>query len=205
MALVYYDPEMTMRAARAQYFDVNHFGESGGYDDAWVDFKLGPVPFPFPNTAGRIRAVKVHDLHHILTAYDTDLIGEFEIGAWEVGAGCKDFYAAWFLNLGGLAAGAFAAPKRTFRAYLRGRKTESLYGRSLDEMLDRSVADMRRETRADDPIPSATFGDVLRFTAWFACGAVAMSVFGVVGFFAAPLALLFGLRKNKVKAESAAA
>jgi hypothetical protein len=74
-----YEPEMTMRDALARYFEVNAFGADGGYNDAWVDFKLGPMPFPFPNTQSRVRALRYHDLHHILTNYDTDTLGEFEI------------------------------------------------------------------------------------------------------------------------------
>lgn len=94
MALVHYDEGLTMREARAIYFEVNGFGADGGYGDAWVDFKLGPLPVPFPNTRARVRAVRYHDLHHVLTGYDTNTIGEFEISAWELGAGCKDLIAA---------------------------------------------------------------------------------------------------------------
>ncbi|NUO49060.1 MAG: hypothetical protein HOV80_09415, partial [Polyangiaceae bacterium] len=49
MVAVSYDPSMTMRQARDKYFAENGFGEDGGYSDTWVDFKRGPVPFPFPN------------------------------------------------------------------------------------------------------------------------------------------------------------
>ena len=100
-----YELDGTMRAARARYFEANAFGADGGYDDAWVHLKVGPLPVSFPHTRERVRAVRYHDLHHVVTGYDTDLIGEFEISAWELGAGCKDFWAAWFLNLAGVAAG----------------------------------------------------------------------------------------------------
>ena len=45
----------------------------------------------FPNTDSRKRAVPLHDLHHILTGYKTDWMGEAEIGAWELRAGCNSF------------------------------------------------------------------------------------------------------------------
>src|SRR6185436_2453344 len=136
MTRVAYDPEQTMREARARYFQVNQFGDNGGYDDAWVDFKLGPIPMPFPNTASRVRAVRYHDLHHVLTGYDTNTIGEFEISAWEIAAGCKGYIAAWQLNLGGMFAGMFVSPPRIWRAFLRGRRSDTLYDRSFDELLD---------------------------------------------------------------------
>jgi hypothetical protein len=78
--LTEYPLDSTLRDARRTYFEVNGFGATGGYDDAWVDFKLGPLPFPFPNTKARIRAVQYHDLNHVLTGYDTDTIGEFDRG-----------------------------------------------------------------------------------------------------------------------------
>src|SRR5688572_33141544 len=102
--------EITVREALARYFEANGFGANGGYDEPWVDFKLGPIPMPFPNTKGRVRAVGYHDLHHVLTGYTTGTIGEFEIAAWEIAAGCKGFVAAWALNLGGMAGGLFSAP-----------------------------------------------------------------------------------------------
>ncbi|KYF58527.1 hypothetical protein BE08_42045 [Sorangium cellulosum] len=178
MALVQYDEGLTMRQARAIYFDVNRFGADGGYGDAWVDFKLGPLPVPFPNTQARVRAVRYHDLHHVLTGYDTNTIGEFEISAWELGAGCKDFVAAWQLNLGGLIAGLLSAPRRTVRAFLRGRRSESLYGRPFEALLDRTVGDLRREMRVDAPPSGPTAGDVL----WLALASLAGLVVGVVGF-----------------------
>src|SRR5262245_39608544 len=119
--LVAYADTMTMREARKVYFEANGFGETGGYEDDWVDFKLGPLPMPFPNTKARKEAVRYHDLHHILTGYDTDIVGEFEISAWEIAAGCKTMAAAWALNLGGMAGGLFRAPRRVFAAFVRGR------------------------------------------------------------------------------------
>ncbi|KYG03020.1 hypothetical protein BE21_53695 [Sorangium cellulosum] len=177
MALVQYDEGLTMREARAIYFEVNGFGADGGYGDAWVDFKLGPLPVPFPNTPARVRAVRYHDLHHVLTGYDTNTIGEFEISAWELGAGCKDFVAAWHLNLGGLFAGLLSAPRRTVRAFLRGRRSESLYGRPFEALLDRTVGELRREMRADAPSSGPTVSDAL----WLALATLGGLAVGVVG------------------------
>src|SRR4051794_18084611 len=123
MATYAADPELTLAVARDEYFRVNEFGEDGGHGDAWVDFKLGPIPMPFPNTSGRVAAVRFHDLHHALTGYATDTLGEFEISAWEIGAGCGRYRMGWQLNLGGMLAGALSAPRRTWRAFVRGRQS----------------------------------------------------------------------------------
>lgn len=164
-----YAPSLTLRAARDLYFAANGFGADGGYSSPWVDFKLGPIPMPFPNSAGRVRAVRFHDLHHILTGYATDTMGELEIAAWELGAGCKDFLAAWQLNLGGLAAGMVASPRRMLRAFRRGRRSESLYGRDLEALLERTVGEMREECGVDRPI-EARASDYPRFVAAWSAG-----------------------------------
>jgi len=136
---------MSLRDARRIYFEANGFGDDGGYGEKWVDFKLGRVPFPIPNSPSRVRAVRFHDLHHVLTGYDTNLIGEFEISAWEVAAGCKTFAAAWALNLSGMVAGALVAPRRTFRAFVRGRRSSTLYGELFEPLLEMTVQEAREK------------------------------------------------------------
>lgn len=191
-----YPETMTMRAARAIYFHANAFGSDGGYDDAWVDFELGTIPLPFRNTAARVRAVRYHDLHHILTGYATDIVGEFEISAWELAAGCKDFHAAWVLNLGGIAGGLLRAPGRTFRAFVRGRRDVSLYGSAFEPLLDRTVGDLRADHVHSTPNEAARAADMAAFVLAGALGLVV----GVL-LFAVVLAFVpFGLRNRAKRA-----
>jgi hypothetical protein len=144
---VRYDDAMTVREARAKYFADNGFGD-GGYEDRWVRFKVGPFPVAIPNTGSRKRAVRLHDLHHVATGYDTDLRGEAEIAAWELAAGCKDHVAAWLLNLGALPLGLFLAPGRLLDAWRRGRRSRSLYdGEFRESLLDMTVGELRARLR----------------------------------------------------------
>jgi len=171
---VKYEPELTLEAARARYFEANGFPLDGGYDSKWVDFELGPIPMPFPNTEARRRAVKVHDLHHVLTGYQTDIFGEGEISAWELAAGCKGAVAAWILNAGGMAFGVLIAPKRTWRAWLRGRSSRSLYDRPFGrELLAQRVGDVQRELGIPpkNAESKATPLDVVTFIAMWQLGA----------------------------------
>jgi hypothetical protein len=153
----------TMREALREYFEVNRFGVDGGYSAKWVDFKLGPVPFPFPNTEGRKKAVRFHDLNHVLTGYRTDTVSEFEISAWEIGAGCGEFAAAWVINLGGLAAGLFTSPLRVFRAFVRGRRQRASYALDYDAMMEREVVDVQRELGIGDERINTQLSDVVLF------------------------------------------
>ncbi|MFO0759987.1 MAG: hypothetical protein U0359_26115 [Byssovorax sp.] len=187
-----YDPSMTLRAARQRYFEDNGFGADGGYGARWVDFKLGPLPMPFPNTDARRRAVVYHDLHHLVTGYRTDFLGELEISAWEIGAGCKGFVVPWQLNLAGLYTGAFLIPRRTFRAFLRGRRSESLYGRSVDALLDRTVGEVTAEALSDEPA-AARASDYALFALAFAAGCLSSLLSLALFVIAGPLFALLGL------------
>jgi hypothetical protein len=161
-----YDPALTMREARARYFADNGFSEAG-YDDAWVKLEAGPIPMWIPNSASRKRAVRFHDLHHVLTSYPTTWVGEGEIGAWEVATGCGDHHAAWVLNLGAMAVALVLAPRAVYRAFLRGRATENLYHQPwADALLDERVGDLRARLNLSAPQPPPTTRDRLAFLAW---------------------------------------
>ena len=150
---------------------------------------LGPIPFAFPNTAARVRAVRLHDLHHVATGYDTSVLGEAEIGAWEIGE-----------LLPGLRGGLDPEPVRdelglwidagaVFRAFLRGRHTGNLYLGEWDEaLLDARVGELRGRLRLAQPVPPATAADRAAFLGW-ALLAAALSL-ATSALVLAPLVLL---------------
>jgi hypothetical protein len=138
------DATLATREARERYFRENGFGEDGGYGARWVKFRMGPLRFAIPNTPARVRAVRYHDLHHVVTGYATDWTGEGEIGAWELASGCAGFVAAWVLNLYALAIGLVVAPRAMWRAFVRGRHTRNLYRTPWSEgLLDAPVRELR--------------------------------------------------------------
>ena len=117
---------VTVGEARERYFRENGLSEAG-YAARWVRLQAVPLPMYFPNTRSRVRAVRLHDLHHIATGYGTSWIGEAEIGAWELAAGCGRHYAAWLLNLSVLPLGLVLSPRRIWQAWRRGRRARTLY------------------------------------------------------------------------------
>lgn len=183
MQRVDYSEEQTLESARRQYFECNGFGPDGGYSDAWVKVKLGPLPFPFPNTPARVRAVRYHDLHHIVTGYPTTLQGEMEIGAWELATGCRSFPAAWHLNMAALGGGVFVAPLRVLRAHARGRRSRNLYNRTFDAtLLGTRVGVARAELGLLDRTPAPlTAADIVTFVPVAAAAvAIGVSTFALV-------------------------
>src|SRR5262245_1592727 len=87
-------PQTLREAAAAHQLGMADAGVDADPDARWVRIKIGPIPFAYPNTKARKRLVRAHDLHHLLTGYGTDLLGEAELGAWELGTGIRDRSAA---------------------------------------------------------------------------------------------------------------
>jgi len=165
-----YADAMQVRAARAEYFAANGFSEAG-YTDRLVKLQLGPVPLYIVNSAARVRSVRLHDIHHVLTGYDTDVQGEGEIACFELAAGCADHWAAWYLNLNALA---IALPQGTgplLRAFARGRRSRCLYDREWDDaILDETVGALRSRLTLAPREVEATRSERVAFAATAAAG-----------------------------------
>ncbi len=161
-----YADALSVRAARDAYYAANGFSEAA-YRDRWARVKLGPIPVVFPNTPSRQRALPMHDLHHVATGFATTIVGEAEIGAWEVAAGCGTLWAAWVLDAGAFAYGLVLAPRKIYRAFVRGRHARSLYRAGWDDaLLELTVGELRE--RIEGEPARATWRDRVAFAAWTA-------------------------------------
>jgi hypothetical protein len=159
-----YDPTATVRAAREHYFSTNGFAADGGYTQRWVKLSAGPLSFYIYNSQARVRAVRYHDIHHVLTEYATTWRGEAEIAAWELASGCGRHIAAWFLNLSAMAIGVLLWPADVWRAWRRGLQSGNLYSEAFDDaLLDTHVGSLRRRLALDRELPPAGAGAVLSF------------------------------------------
>jgi hypothetical protein len=80
--------------------------------------------------------------------------------------------AAYGLNLGGMALGMLIAPRRTWRAWVRGRQSGVLYRTRIDDqLLQRKLGDVRRELGLDRTPGPASIGDALLFFVYWQVGA----------------------------------
>ena len=160
-----YEPEMSLGDARKLYFELNGFPFDGGYEERWIKVKMWRIPVWLPNTKGRRQAVRLHDLHHIVTEYPTTWRGEAEISAWEIGGGgLHRYYAGWILDLMNIAQGLVINPRGLHRAFLRGRQSRNLYRSEFnDELLAHSVGEVRQRLRLDEQQRPASSRDRLAF------------------------------------------
>src|SRR6185295_10290050 len=140
-----FSDDLKVKDALQIYFSKYHF-KDGGYNLKWFKIKFGKIYIPFPNIKSRVRAVKYHDIHHLVTEYKADYRGEAEIGAWEIASGCGSYYVAWILNLGSMLIGLLFYPRSLFNAFIRGRKcrTNLYHGTIYDNnLLNKSIGELR--------------------------------------------------------------
>lgn len=162
-----YPDDIKIKDALPLYFKKYHFSD-GGYDDKYFKIKIGRLFIPVPNTKTRIKAVKFHDVHHLLTEYSAFWKGEVEIGAWEIASGCGNLWIAWFLNFGSFAVGVFLYPKALYNAFMMGRHVKSnlYHGSEYNEaLLNRRIGELRNEFRVGQ-VKNNSGSDLLCFGAW---------------------------------------
>jgi len=162
-----YPDELKIKDALQLYFSANHF-KDGGYQDRYFKLKIGSVFIPVPNTKTRIAAVKIHDIHHVLTEYTTSWQGEVELSAWEIASGCEKYSAAWILNFGSFFIGLFLFPRHLYRAFFRGRKcATNLYFKTEynEALLNKTVGELREKIDVDSARRNE-IRDYIAFTLW---------------------------------------
>ncbi|MEM7156095.1 MAG: hypothetical protein AAF799_24795 [Myxococcota bacterium] len=192
----------TLRQARDRYL-----GEAGlstaTYTDDWVDIRLGPLPLRLPNTTARKKVLPLHDLHHALTGYKADIRGEAEIGAWELAGGIGTHTVGYVLDLLTFAWAPWVLPRRTWRAFVRGRHSKNFYREPLPldpALLEENLEDVQRRLKLDVE-HRATAADVTAFIGWYLV-ALLMSVFGLLGL---PLMVALGLWGQRQARQTVAA
>ncbi|HLM74811.1 MAG TPA: hypothetical protein VK459_19015 [Polyangiaceae bacterium] len=141
--------EMTVREARDRYLAKNGFTVEGYRAPTFQIDVLG-ITWTLPNPEARRQVVPLHDIHHVVTGYGTDLAGEAEQSAWELRGGIHSWFL-WLFKLSAIFLGLFLAPRRVVRALRRARGQRTLY---LDPPPYEVILEMRvGELRAKLGIP----------------------------------------------------
>jgi len=95
----------------------------------------------------------MHDLWHVLTGYGTDPLGEAALIAFSQAQIPTRSFPVLLLGaaLKGPKSWDLAWPRYLWRAYRRGKRARLLTAAPLEEMLDRPLAEVRRELRIGAP------------------------------------------------------
>jgi len=120
------------RLSREEALSLLRRGRSGEPAEPSWTCRVGPVVLCFPNFEWRRRALDAHDLHHLMAGYPMTIRGEFQMAAWELGAGRYPDWRATFFCSPLVLAGLLWSPRRMIAAFQAGRRSQSLYS-SLGE------------------------------------------------------------------------
>jgi hypothetical protein len=133
-----------LQAARDLYLAANG-SRIRDYAASTFTIRFWGISVKFPDTANRKRVIPLHDLRHVLTGYETTWIGEAEIGAWELRAGCTTLIA-YFPNRSGVIIGLCISPAGVWRAFVAAKGQHTLYRDSMryDSLLQMIVGEVRK-------------------------------------------------------------
>jgi hypothetical protein len=167
----------TPREILSKFYSDNNLPPDGGQSSGCVEIKLSKnFRLYFPNFNERRKAVLKHDMHHLLTGYETTVCGESEISAWEIASGCKSYWAAFLLDTSGLMLGFLINYYGILKAFARGRRTKNLYYDMLsdEKALDMQVSELRSLLFLDKYTQNTkpTFTDFIQFSLFSVFGAL---------------------------------
>ena len=123
---------LSVQEALEVYLNENGFTIEE-YDLDAVNVTFWGFTFSLPNPPARKIAVRFHDLHHLMTGYGTDPVGEGEISAWELRKGIRVFgiYVQLIIFFGTLL-GLIHSPCRVWRAWKASKSSQRLPSISLE-------------------------------------------------------------------------
>ena len=163
-------------ALRRHYAGSNWLADGGCADHRWTLLRAGPVEVRLKNFRWRKQALLRHDIHHLLTRYPCTATGEFQIAAWEFAGGRFPHVLSTVFCLPLVGLGAVAIPKRSFRSYVLGRRSKTVYAiHSTQDLLASSVAELRDQCLPSSQ-PDATVGDLAAYLALVAISLALMAL-----------------------------
>lgn len=178
-----FPPTSTIAEVLPAFYRKYNLGKDGGRSDDSVKIVFFKNFYVYiPNIDNRRKAVLKHDIHHIVTGYKSDFIGETEIAAWELAIGCKKYWAAAVLDMSGFAWGYLFNLRRVFAAFVTGRRTRNLYDDSIpnSDALKMTILELRARLGLETATHrNPTWGETLLFI-WFGIRAFVHTVLSVV-------------------------
>ena len=145
---------MNVQHALDDFYDQHGYGREGGIDKKWDMIKFGPVALPLLNLESRRKNIFMHDIHHLVTGYDTTWLGEGSVCSWEIATGgWKHLYFPWLLTLWAMAVGVMLYPRASYRAFQAGLLMDNALtgGLSKPAMYVLTLDELRERLRRDVP------------------------------------------------------
>ena len=184
--------DKTIRELLPGFYKEYNLGMDGGQSSSSVRIELTKnLTLYIPNFTARRKAVLKHDIHHIVTGYRSTFKGESEIGAWEIGSGCRHYWAAWVLDASGFISGILFNLWGVLKAFARGRRTRNLYYDNIpdDKALEMKQSEIQKLLLLDKypKNTSPSFIDILIFAVY----ALAGLIYSVLSMLLIPFILVY--------------
>ncbi len=114
--------------------------------DTWYRMPIFGRRVPLFRVRGRLKeALTTHDVHHLITGFDTGLKGECELCAWELASGgCHTYVSFWLDRLLFAPIAILCAPIRFVRAFWSGLGARNAYPVDKTQLLAMDVDEVRR-------------------------------------------------------------
>jgi hypothetical protein len=153
----------TVGEALRRHYSSNGLPVDGGRSTEKWTLRLGPLILRLRNVGWRQRALERHDVHHVLTGYECTPTGEMQIATWEFAAGpFPSLRSALFcLPLVGL--GALIVPRRSLTAFVRGRRSRTLYAMPASTDFRSMEVDVLRRQFLPEAHHSMTWADIILY------------------------------------------
>ena len=142
--------DTSVKQSLSEFYQLNNFEADGGVSNLVSWAKVGPFTFPILNLKSRKKALIFHDLHHLITGYQTNMRGEAEISAWEIASGgWGRLWYIWGIVLSGFAFGVAFYPKTTKKAFDVGNGCRNAYasGIKINDLLNLELNELRDLTQ----------------------------------------------------------
>ena len=137
---------MNAQDALSQYFvEQGLFPEGSSVRDYLEErwYRIGGLPV-LPLVGKIKQSLILHDVHHLVTGYETTWTGELELAGWELGSGgCHTHFFFWLDRLGAFAVGLLVMPQRVWRALRSGRRSRNLYRLDAYRVLEQDMDALR--------------------------------------------------------------
>jgi hypothetical protein len=156
---------LPLGAALRRHYAASGLPQDGGHSAThWALVQVGFLVIPLGNFRWRRNALRCHDIHHLLTGYPCTLAGELQFAAWEFAAGrFAHALSTLYCMRPLLGVGALVMPARSFAAFVRGRRSRTLYATPISgALLAASVGALRQRFLPRTP-PVATMRDVAAY------------------------------------------
>jgi hypothetical protein len=118
---------MTAKDALLKFYNFNKLNLTDDFKSHCVRVYIGCILAPVPNINARKKYIAFHDLHHIMSGYGIDRVGESEVSAWELGSRSCRKPIIMVMNLFALSTGFILEPRRVITAFFRGCRSKNLY------------------------------------------------------------------------------